>query len=90
LKWHPRTCPWDSEKDVLSNFNNPLAYTKGEAWLNQVNQYIDRNLEFVGDFVSKHFPKARYSIPEGTYFAWIDFNECGHSPQALEKMASVF
>jgi len=62
------------------------AYSKGEEWLNQANRYIDRNLEFVGEFVSKHFPKARYSIPEGTYFAWIDFRDYGHSIEDLEKM----
>lgn len=70
------------------------AYRKGAAWLDQVNRYIDRNLEYVGDFLAEHLPKARYVIPEGTYFAWVDFREYGFSAKQLEEIvqrrANVF
>lgn len=62
------------------------AYTKGASWLEQVNRYIDGNLEYVKDFLGTHLDKARYVIPEGTYFAWIDFRDYGYSARTLEEM----
>lgn len=62
------------------------AYTQGEPWLKQVNTYIDDNLHYVAAFVDKHFPKARFQVPEGTYFAWIDFRDYGLSHEELEKI----
>ena len=73
--------------------SNPLgivatkaAYTKGSSWLGQVNQYIDENLKFVGDFLDENLPDAVYRIPEGTYFAWIDFRSYGFSYKQLENI----
>jgi len=73
--------------------SNPLgivateaAYTQGASWLDQVNGYVDENLEYVGQFLSEQLPKAKYSIPEGTYFAWIDFRAYGYSAKQLERM----
>ena len=65
------------------------AYTQGQPWLDQVNAYISDNLHYVEQFVAERLPKARYRVPEGTYFAWIDFREYGFSAEQLEE-AMVF
>lgn len=62
------------------------AYTKGKPWLDKVNSYIDANLEFVAEFVAEYFPKATYQVPEGTYFAWIDFRNYRIEFKKLEEM----
>jgi len=62
------------------------AYSEGGPWLDQVNAYISANLEFVGEFVAEHLPKARYWFPEGTYFAWLDLREYGHTAEQLEEL----
>jgi len=61
------------------------AYTKGEDWLDQVNSYIDENLKFVVDYLKEHMPEAKCKVPEGTYFAWIDFRAYGYSAEELEN-----
>lgn len=61
------------------------AYTQGLTWLDQVNAYISDNLRYVEQFVAERLPKARFRMPEGTYFAWIDFREYGYSAEQLEK-----
>ena len=61
------------------------AYDEGEAWLDQVNAYIDDNLKFVGEYLKEHMPEAKYRISEGTYFAWIDFRAYGYSAEELEE-----
>ena len=71
--------------------SNPLgivateaAYTKGGPWLEQVNEYIDANLSYVGEFLAEHLTEAAYRKPQGTYFAWIDLRKYGYSTKQLE------
>ena len=51
------------------------AYTEGDEWLDQVNEYIEGNLNYIDSFLKEHMPKAHLVPTEGTYLAWIDFNE---------------
>jgi len=63
-------------------FDNPLsiaaakaAYDKGDVWLEELKVYLDKNFEFVKEYLSEHLPKAKFKISEATYLAWIDLNE---------------
>lgn len=60
-------------------YPNPLsitaieaAYATGEPWIDQLNEYLHENLVFTRDYLKHNLPKARMTVPEGTYFAWID------------------
>ena len=44
----------------------------GEEWLDQLNFYLHDNFVFVHDYLKEHLSLAKISIPEGTYFAWVD------------------
>ncbi len=61
------------------------AYNEGEAWLEQVNQYIDANVAFVEQFLSSYLPKVRTSLCQGTYLMWLDFRAYGLSADELEQ-----
>ncbi|AUI66894.1 MULTISPECIES: MalY/PatB family protein [Glaesserella] len=63
------------------NFDNPLsiaaaqaAYEKGQDWLSELQIYLDKNFQFVRDYLSEHLPQAKYRIPEATYLGWIDLS----------------
>ena len=65
--------------DLGVMYANPLsitaiqsAYETGEAWLDQLNAYLHENLVFARDYLAEHLPLAKMTVPEGTYFAWID------------------
>lgn len=65
--------------DMGLMYPNPLAitalqaaYATGEDWLDQVNAYMHENLVFVKDYLAEHLPFAKMTVPEGTYFAWVD------------------
>jgi len=71
--------------------SNPLsicattaAYNEGESWLNTVNEYIESNFMFVEQYLKTHLPRALFTIPEGTFFAWIDFSGYIQDPEQLE------
>jgi len=41
---------------------------------------------FIKTYLAKHIPKIKFIEPEGTYLAWLDFNEFGLSTQKLDEL----
>ena len=71
------------DRDKLFGMVNPLsltaakaAYDKGGNWHEALKQYLDKNFEFVKDFMDKNLPDAVMYIPEATYLAWVDLSKC--------------
>lgn len=63
------------------SFDNPLsiaaaqaAYEEGEPWLKELQQYLDGNFAFTGDYLAEHLPQAKYRVSEATYLAWVDLS----------------
>lgn len=62
-------------------FENPFsiaaaqaAYSSGHAWLNELTDYLDNNLDILDKFLKKELPKAKFVTPQATYLAWIDMS----------------
>ena len=83
------------------DFENPLsiaaaqaAYQYGEEWLDQLVDYLDGNFAFMQDYFREKLPKARFTISEATYLAWIDVSwylpeECEFLPLYFANGAGV-
>ncbi|WP_249029143.1 MalY/PatB family protein [Tannockella kyphosi] len=50
------------------------AYDKGEPWLEELIDYLDENFAYTQTFLQTHLPKAKFTISQATYLAWIDLN----------------
>lgn len=80
--------------DRLSiNMANPFgvtatiaAYNEGEEWLDQLRDYLDANMRYVKDFLTKYIPKAKVQIPQATYLMWIDLRAYETDPKRLESL----
>jgi cysteine-S-conjugate beta-lyase len=53
------------------------ALNEGQEWLEQVLIYLQKNRDFLSDFLRKKIPALRMSRVEATYLAWIDCSEVG-------------
>ncbi len=64
---------------------NTAAYRDGEAWLDEVLDYLDESRQLLAGLLQRHLPQVRYRPPEGTYLAWLDCRamELPGSPGAL-------
>jgi len=51
---------------------NTAAYDAGEPWLDGVLRYLDGNRRHLGELLAERLPAVRWSLPEGTYLAWLD------------------
>jgi cystathionine beta-lyase len=48
------------------------AYRDGEAWLEQLMEYLEGNINFVLKYFKEKIPKIKVIKPEGTYLVWLD------------------
>ncbi|PID14616.1 aminotransferase [Sporosarcina sp. P34] len=62
-----------------------LAYTKSEAWLDELLKVIDTNQHLVHDYFKEYFPQIKAPLIEGTYVQWLDFNALGLDQEELES-----
>lgn len=53
------------------------AFAQGSEWLDDILSYLKRNRDSLTSLVGELMPKAKVTVPEGTYVAWIDFSEYG-------------
>lgn len=58
--------------NAFSIVANQVAMNEGKDWFRQVTEYIEDNILFAMDYISKNIPEIRYSKPEGTYLLWLD------------------
>ncbi len=61
------------------------AYTKCDAWVDRLNEYLDKILTYAVDRIKKDLPKAKVCLPEATYVLWIDFAAYGLTDDELNK-----
>jgi cystathionine beta-lyase len=48
---------------------------KCDDWLNELRVYLQRNRDFVVEYLTENFPDAKFTIPQATYLQWVDFGE---------------
>ena len=68
-------------KKIFSSNINPMslagaiaAFSKGDAWLEELKAYIDGNFEAVKRIFSEEAPDVKFEIPDATYLAWADLS----------------
>jgi cystathionine beta-lyase len=62
------------------------AYNHGAKWVDQLNIYIENNLNFVESFVKKYMPGIGFRKPQGSYLVWLDFNGLKLKDEQLRRL----
>jgi cystathionine beta-lyase len=61
------------------------AYTHGDAWLDELLDYLWENYLLLESFFVTHLPKVKVMKPEATYLIWLDFSAYGMKDAELMK-----
>lgn len=61
------------------------AYDKSEDWLEQLNDYIWKNYQYLYEYIHQHLPQLSIARLEGTYLAWVDIQKTAISSDELTK-----
>lgn len=48
-----------------------------DAWLQELRAYLTGNRDFLVDYVTKHMPGVKTTVPDATYLGWLDFTKLG-------------
>ena len=72
-----------SEPNIFAPIATIAAYRKGEAWRQQLIQYIEQNILFVEQYVAQHLPQVKVVRPEASFLIWLDCRALGLSHEAL-------
>ncbi len=55
-----------------------------DNWLKELRCYLTGNRDFLVDYVTKHMPGVRITVPQATYLAWLDFTQLDLEPSPYE------
>ena len=51
------------------------AFERGEAWLEQMREYVEQNRKIVSEFLQNELPQIRLVEQDATYLLWLDCRE---------------
>lgn len=72
--------------NLFGNVALEAAYQHGMDWVNQQNEYLEANRDYMLDFFERKMPKIRMTFTGATYLAWADFREYGLSESEMNRL----
>ncbi|MDU1910537.1 MalY/PatB family protein [Fusobacterium sp.] len=74
-----------SSPSILAVIATITAYNKCEYWVNELVKYTENNIKYVKEYLEKNIPVLKCEIPQGSYFAWIDFSKLSISNDEFQR-----
>ena len=62
------------------------AYSQCEYYVDQLVPYLEKNVNFVEQFISEKLPEIKFTKPEATYLMWLDCRELGLDQKELMNL----
>ncbi len=72
--------------NLFGNVALEAAYHHGTDWVNQQNDYLEANRDYLQNFFATKMPKIKMVFTEATYLAWIDFREYGMDESEMNRL----
>ncbi len=63
-----------------------VAYTQGDEWVDQLNDYLHENYSFLTTFIAKHLNRIKVLPLEATYLVWLDCKQTGVKSKELSDL----
>jgi cystathionine beta-lyase len=78
-----------SHLNSLNSLSNTLIETcyskKGSIWLDELLEYIKKNIHFVEEYIQQTLPNIKVVQSEATYLLWLDFSKTGLSHKKIKQ-----
>ena len=69
--------------NIFGKVATQASMEQGDEWLGQLLDYVQGNIDYVSDFLSKRLPLVKFFKPQATYMMWLDFNGYDLSEEEL-------
>lgn len=72
-----------SHGNIFGNVALKEAYKNGYQYVDDLMSYLQKNVDYVVEFMSEYTPKIKPVIPESTFLMWLDCRELNLSDKRL-------
>lgn len=72
--------------DLFGKVAQEAAYIHGEAWLENLLDYLQGNVDILKDYFARELPQLSLIPLEGTYLAWVDCRRLGLPAEELKHL----
>ena len=70
---------------IFGMYATMVGYTECDDYIDQLCEYIRGNMKLVEEFLAKELPDFKFSMPEGTYLAWIDARNVPFTTEEIQN-----
>ena len=74
-----------SEPNIFGMVACQAAYTYGAEYMDQLVEYLEKNVKLLQEYLSAYLPKIKWSHIEGTYLMWMDFLDYNLSQESINN-----
>jgi cystathionine beta-lyase len=71
--------------NIFGNIASEEAYTHGDIYVDELMDYLARNVETLEKFVNENLPEIKVIRPESTFLVWLDCTEMGMNGKDLNE-----
>jgi len=71
--------------NLFGNIASEEAYLHGDAFVDELMDYLEGNVETLERYISDNLPKIKMIRPESTFLVWLDCTEMGLSDKELNE-----
>ena len=61
--------------NIFGTVASEAAYNHGDEWLDELLEYLSKNMDYVEQFITEYIPEIKVIRPEGTYLMWLDCSD---------------
>ena len=78
--------PWLPSSTMFVTLATEAAYTKGEAWLDELLKYLESNILFVEKYLEDNIPEIKPLRPQASFLMWLDCSATGLKGLRLDDL----
>ena len=71
--------------NIFGHVTFEAAYKHGDAWLDEMIGYLEKNIEYTDQFLRQELPVVKMIPPEGSFLLWLDFRATGLSHEQIRE-----
>jgi len=71
--------------NIFGNIASEQAYLHGDTYVDELMDYLEKNVEMLQKYVAEHLPAIKVMKPEATFLVWLDCREMGMTDEELNK-----
>jgi len=74
--------------NVLGYAATVAAYQYGEQWRTEMLQYVQKNIDYVMEFMHQNIPQITPMLPEASFLIWLNCKNLGMETDDLHKFVA--